>query len=113
MNEQKTILKEAIKYLRPIADSSTMPNYTKALKTLLDAAEELEFTRGFIHDQGLEYALADAWNNRQIKCGKKERLISKTALLDRIENAPVPEEYWYDERDKAYAMWLVNSMEEV
>ena len=26
--------------------------------------EELKFTRKFIHDQGLEFALASAWNRR-------------------------------------------------
>lgn len=113
MNEEKSTLKEAIKYLKPIADSSTMPSYTKSLKALLNAAEELEFTRDFICNQGLEFALADAWNKRKLNVDKKESLISKTALLNKIECGPVPEEYWHDERDKAYAKWLVNSMEEV
>ena len=27
-------------------------------------SEELEFTRGFIHDNGLDFALASAWNRR-------------------------------------------------
>ena len=107
-------IKNAIQYLRPIADSATLPNYSSALNAVLAAAEEVEFTRQFVHAHGLDFALMGAWNKSKERIADtgKTSLISRKRLLERIENTPIPEEYWFDERYKAYAKWLVESAEE-
>lgn len=58
-------LEEAIQYLQPIADSASLPRYADALNTAISAMEELEFTRNFIHDQGLVFALLNKWDERK------------------------------------------------
>ena len=58
-------LEEAIRYLQPIADSASLTRYAEALNTAISAMEELEFTRNFIHDQGLDFALMGAWDKHK------------------------------------------------
>ena len=55
-------ISEAIQYLQPIADSASLPRYSDALNTAIDAMQELEITREFIHEQGLEFSLIGVWD---------------------------------------------------
>lgn len=56
---------EAIQYLQPIADSSCLPRYSDALNVAIRAMEELETTRSFIHEHGLDFALIGAWEKHK------------------------------------------------
>lgn len=64
MNEKMSI-KDSIQYLQPIANSASLPRYAEALNAAISAMREIEFTRNFIHDQGLDFALMGAWNDRK------------------------------------------------
>lgn len=45
-----------------VADALEALYCFKEEQVFLDNSEELEFTRKFIHEQGLEFALASEWN---------------------------------------------------
>ena len=65
MSKTGMTIKETIRYLQPIADSASLPRYADALNKAINAMKELEFTRNFIHEQGLTFALLNKWDEQK------------------------------------------------
>lgn len=61
-----------------IVAESRFPTYKEAKAEMIEAwnrrteSEELQFTRKFIHEHGLEFALASAWERRKKDGIRKE-----------------------------------------
>lgn len=74
MNKKMSI-KDSIQYLQPIADSASLPRYNEALNVAISAMEEVEFTRQFIHDQGLDFALLNKWEEQRKRVAEAGKTI--------------------------------------